>query len=221
MPPNYQRRDYGKATYWDDRYEIEKEENTYYDWLANWEDIKPIMETQVMKDLYKPQKTHGGDRIIYRPQDAPKGKSKILNIGCGNSQMTEEMYDEGYTDITNIDISAFCIEQMKAINLESRPLMKWLTMDCTKMDEFSDNSFDIIIDKSTIDALLCDHDTPFVTVAKSLYEMQRVLKPSGYLITISFGPPEHRVFHLTNEHLVFDFLRIQVFKMNKVFVYIM
>jgi spermidine synthase len=36
---------------------------------------------------------------------------RILIIGCGNSSFTEELYNEGYTNITNIDISAVVISQ--------------------------------------------------------------------------------------------------------------
>ena len=38
---------------------------------------------------------------------------KIVNIGCGNSRMSEEMYDEGYKHIVNIDFSPVCIAAMK------------------------------------------------------------------------------------------------------------
>ena len=34
-----------------------------------------------------------------------KKTDHIMNIGCGNSRMSEDMYDEGYTTIANIDIS--------------------------------------------------------------------------------------------------------------------
>ena len=30
---------------------------------------------------------------------------QILNIGCGNSRLAEEMYEDGYQHLTNIDIS--------------------------------------------------------------------------------------------------------------------
>ena len=38
-----------------------------------------------------------------------KNALKILNLGCGNSIICEEMYDEGYLDIYNMDISSICI----------------------------------------------------------------------------------------------------------------
>ena len=38
----------------------------------------------------------------------------ILMVGCGNSRLSEDMFDEGYTTITNIDVSRVVIEQMIA-----------------------------------------------------------------------------------------------------------
>ena len=62
------------------------------------------------------------------------------------------MYDDGYEHITNMDISPVVIEDMKERNLD-RPNMVWEVMDVMNM-EYKDESFDIAIDKSTIDALL-------------------------------------------------------------------
>ena len=43
---------------------------------------------------------------------------------------------------------------MKGRNEEKRPIMKWDVMDCREMT-YKNEFFDLIIDKSTIDALLC------------------------------------------------------------------
>lgn len=43
-------------------------------------------------------------------QSALKGKLEILNLGCGNSIICEDMYDEGYENIWNMDISPICIQ---------------------------------------------------------------------------------------------------------------
>ena len=45
-------------------------------------------------------------------QTAIKSKLEVLNLGCGNSIICEEMYDEGYLNVWNMDISAICIQQM-------------------------------------------------------------------------------------------------------------
>ena len=38
---------------------------------------------------------------------------KILNIGCGNSKLSEDLSEEGYEDITNIDFSTKVITIME------------------------------------------------------------------------------------------------------------
>ena len=79
---------------------------------------------------------------------------KILNLGCGNSVLAEEMYDEGYHGIWNMDISNVCIQQMTERNKKLRPKLHWKVMDVRDL-RYSKEMFDLIIDKSTIDALLC------------------------------------------------------------------
>ena len=71
------------------------------------------------------------------------------------------------------------------------------------MKSKADGSFDVVLDKSTMDALLCG-DNSFLMTAKMLHEVQRVLKPGGYYVMISYGDPESRIFHLEREFLSFD-----------------
>ncbi len=37
----------------------------------------------------------------------------ILNVGCGNSRLSEEMFEEGFKNITNVDISAVAVKSMQ------------------------------------------------------------------------------------------------------------
>jgi len=60
-----------------------------------------------------------------------------------------------------------------------------------------DCTFDLEIDKSTLDALLCGDD-PFINVAKMTKEIQRTLKVGGIYLIVSYGKPENRVLHLVN-----------------------
>ena len=67
--------------------------------------MKDIIEKHAIKGLYKDGiKTdkESGKKIKYDIQ--------ILNLGCGNSYLSENMYDEGYLNITNNDISTACIK---------------------------------------------------------------------------------------------------------------
>lgn len=63
------------------------------------------------------------------------------------------MYDDGFENIVNIDISSIVIKQMQESNSQ-RSKMSWVVMDALKMN-FKDGDFDAVIDKSTIDAILC------------------------------------------------------------------
>ena len=93
---------------------------------------------------------------------------KILQLGCGNALLSSEMYDAGFKNITNIDISPVCIEQMARSNLH-RADMSWVEMDALNMS-FPEETFDIVIDKSTLDAILCG-DNYYYNSAKMLMEV--------------------------------------------------
>ena len=102
------------------------------------------------------------------------------------------MYDDGFKNLYNIDISSVCIEQMRVRN-RKRKQMIYEVMDCCDL-KYPDNYFDIAIDKSTIDAILCG-DNAYLNTAMMLKEGQRVLKEGGVYIAISYGKPTTRSFH--------------------------
>ena len=83
-------------------------------------------------------------------------------------------------------------------------------MDCRRL-EYADDTFDLIIDKSTADALLCGSKA-FKNLAITLRECQRVLKTQGLYIAISYGVPANRVFHFKRRHLKFDVVVVPIVK---------
>lgn len=104
----------------------------------------------------------------------------ILMAGCGNSEISAEMYDDGFENITNIDFSKFCIEEMLRKHSKKRPHMKWLEMDMTKTS-FPEASFDVVFDKaglySLMDEKLCG--------IKFLAEVRRLTKLGGIYICVT------------------------------------
>lgn len=107
------------------------------------------------------------------------------------------MYNDNYTQITNIDFSPTVIDRMSSQHAD-KPSMKWQVMDIKYMT-FEDNSFDKAIDKGTLDALLVDQGSlwdPSEELRKeiALYigGVYRVLKPGGKFIYITFGQPHFR-----------------------------
>ena len=58
-----------------------------------------------------------------------KTKDRVLNVGCGNSQLCADMFDIGYKNLINVDISETVIKQMTEKYRVSRPELKFLHMD--------------------------------------------------------------------------------------------
>jgi ubiquinone/menaquinone biosynthesis C-methylase UbiE len=114
---------------------------------------------------------------------------RILMVGCGNSKLSEQMYESNYQNIVNIDISEVIINKMKEQCKETCPKMEFFEMDATNM-KFPDNEFDFIIDKGTLDALMCAEDDEIPI--KLVQEMFRVTKPGKYFSVISHGGPDER-----------------------------
>ena len=104
-----------------------------YDWIADWDSLKDLLT----------------------PQLFPLS-SKILMVGCGTSRLSEELFANGYHDITNVDIDVDTIDTMRQRHHDKVGMgMSWLAADITRCNGFGDESFDIAIDKGTLDALLC------------------------------------------------------------------
>ena len=79
---------YGKADYWELRYE---KNPTPYDWYQPYENFRNLIK----------------ERVEYR--------DNILVVGCGNSQMSLKLFDDGYKNQVNIDHSACVIRQMTSL----------------------------------------------------------------------------------------------------------
>ena len=120
----------------------------------------------------------------------------ILMLGCGNSRLSEDMYDDGFTTISNIDISKVCVDQMVEKYLDKTGLT-WQQMNCSAL-EFPDESFDVVLDKGTLDSVLCGEGSTS-NAGKTLSEITRVLKPNGVLVCISYGIPDNRLSYFDNE----------------------
>ncbi|KAF2924263.1 hypothetical protein DAI22_07g257200 [Oryza sativa Japonica Group] len=118
---------YGEAEYWDARYV--EEGGAPYDWYQRYAALRPFVRR-------------------FAPPE-----SRVLMIGCGSALMSEDMVDDGYTEIMNIDISSVVIEIMRKKHFNI-PQLQYMQMDARDMSIFSDESFDCAIDKGTLDSLM-------------------------------------------------------------------
>ncbi|KAJ4711534.1 methyltransferase-like protein 13 [Melia azedarach] len=158
---------YGDALYWDARY---VQEAGSFDWYQRYSALRPFVRK-------------------YIPTS-----SRVLMVGCGNALMSEDMVKDGYEDIMNIDISAVAIDMMRR-KYEYMPQLKYMQMDVRDMNSFPDESFDSVVDKGTLDSLMCGPDAP-ISATRMLGEVSRLLKPGGIYMLITYGDPKARMVHL-------------------------
>ena len=99
--------------------------------------------------------------------------------------------EEGYEDITNIDFSHKVISVMEEKYQQKYPKMTFKVMDALNMKEFQTGTFNAVIDKGTLDSILCGENSA-KNAKKMISEVFRVLVPGGHYICITFGDPQHR-----------------------------
>lgn len=171
----------GGPTYWDNRY---LGSTAPFEWLEAYADLR----------------THI-DCVSCGNKDIP-----ILDSGCGNSLLAEELYDDGYRNVTCVDNSPVVVQQMVARQQQTaRPELRWLYMDALDMS-FPDSSFDLVIDKSLLDTLMCTSG-PAGDASVYVQGVFRILRPGGTLMCVSYGKPETReyLFELDGQDPAFTF----------------
>lgn len=133
---------------------------------------------------------------IFREFSPPAAASRALVVGCGNSLLSSEMAEAGYRNITNIDISAAAIWKMKERD-RGENQATWLVMDATAMT-FPDSSFDLAVDKGTLDAMMHGkaHGSSVEASSAMIAEVWRTLRAGGVFILVSHNG--HR-FDVLNE----------------------
>ena len=165
---------YLRVDYWDERYTNEE----HYDWLLTYSSLSPVLSPFL-------QPAHD-----------------ILMLGAGNSSLSSDMYLAGFPHITNIDISSVVITHMrqKHLHMPSMQCNPHPGLQMNMLDlQFPAHSFDIVIDKATMDVLQVDTEDPWNPQSSVLERCRaycdqvcKVLKPGGVLLQVSFQQPHFR-----------------------------
>lgn len=107
--------DFTSKENWDKFFTIRGRDDSF-EWYADWPELKELMLSE-LRSL----------------KDAAPDSLQILVPGCGNSKLSEHLYDAGFHCITNIDFSKVVISDMLRRNVRERPAMRWRVMDMTCM----------------------------------------------------------------------------------------
>lgn len=153
--------------YWD-RFFRERNEEAF-EWYGSFEDVraKIVDETKLKR-----------------------GEATLV-IGCGNSDFSAQLYDQGFHAIRNLDFSEQVIAEMRAKNQILRPEMSWDLGDMTDMKElYADGQFDVVFDKGALDALMSVESDQVLRQAADMFrEIDRILSAKGRYLCITLAEP--------------------------------
>lgn len=186
--------DFASKDYWKSFFDKQKDP---FEWYGNYFDLAHILTKYV------------------------KAQDEILMVGCGNSELSEELYSKQDCKlITNIDISENVIERMKKKSAENGISMIYEVGDVTNM-KYTDESFNAVIgnfclklaifklsrsplflnnyflDKGTLDAMMVDEKADTIEMIDKMFlEIERCIKNNGRYIVITLAQP-HIANHIT------------------------
>jgi SAM-dependent methyltransferase len=145
--------------FWDGHFSETSE--AHEDWIATYAELKPVFELD--------------------PQAA------VLVVGCGASEISVALYEDGCHGITNVDISPVVIEKMKERN-KTRQMMRWDVGDCLCLSkQYDASSFDLVFDKACCDTFFHRNRSKASKkmVSRYLDQVYTVLKSTGRLILVT------------------------------------
>ncbi|EGT53491.1 hypothetical protein CAEBREN_08006 [Caenorhabditis brenneri] len=118
-----------------------------------------------------------------------KPSDKFLQLGCGNSELATQLYENGFHDIHSIDVEPSVIADQTRKNKE-RPGMSFAVGDAAHL-EMADGAHTVVIDKGTLDALLPPAAEPAdkAIVTMMFDEVHRVLASGGRYIIVTLAQP--------------------------------
>ena len=143
----------------------------------------------------------------------------VLQLGCGNSEITALLWDAGLRAVHNIDFSEECIERMQKLQKEhgwisdetdataasppasasssaapSFPLATgfvFRSMDVRALS-YPSSSFRMVFDKGTMDCVVLESADGVASGRAAVREAWRVLQPGGVSVCFSLYPPTKR-----------------------------
>ena len=154
--------DYEKQDYWRDRFAQE----TAFEWLLTSAQFMSIIDPQLSK---------------------MDPSSRILHLGSGTSDLQNHLRQRGFTNVINADYEPLAVQRGQ--DLEQRAFgdvkTKYAVADATCLPQGLPNTeYDLVIDKSTVDAVSCGGSEAFLRMAKGI---RGCLKENTTWISLSYS----------------------------------
>ena len=159
-PPAGEEHRYATETYWAARYAAVGAGDVF-EWFLNFDDLRPLL-------------------------GFVKRRSAVLDLGCGTSRLLCDMREAGYAGrLVGVDCAAAALRSVKERSEACD--VELVEADATTLAPFADATFDVVVDKGTIDALISG-DAAAATEACAA--AGRVLKRGGRFVVVSHRRPD-------------------------------
>ena len=106
----------------------------------------------------------------------------IIDVGGGESTLVDDLLEEGFQNITVLDVSQAAIEVNKTRLGEKASGVCWLVADITQV-ELEPNVYDVWNDRAVFHFLTAQEQR-----AAYVRQVARAVKPGGHVIVSTFGP---------------------------------
>ncbi|XP_059497507.1 citrate synthase-lysine N-methyltransferase CSKMT, mitochondrial isoform X2 [Stegostoma tigrinum] len=202
--------DLQKQTTWDTIYQKSQGQPfQYFDWFLGYSSLKGLL-LQLLRDMKS------------------EASLKLLDIGCGTSELGPRLYCECPfpLHVYCVDFSPIALAIMRAQTsqlpqpVSSASQLHFVQTDIRDLSGFQQQSFNLILDKGTLDALLQANDGG-ETACCALTESLRMLSPGGLMLQVSDEDPDVRIVWLESLRLVtVTVLQVDTEKNTGYFAYI-
>lgn len=168
---------YSNASFWNDRYKEtidNNEEETTYEWYVSFDDIKLKVDRDILDNSNNYAKS-------------------IMVSGCGNSSLCEDLEKYGFISVIGTDYSKEALMIMIQRATDNNYKCKYIETDVCDMNNIPNDSYDIVMDKGTLDAVASannENETlkSLKSVGAYIRETWRVLVLKGKFIIITTMP---------------------------------
>jgi hypothetical protein len=185
--------------FWNESFaEDEKDGAPATEWLLSYETVG---------HFFRPYLVPGGGNVGAGAGAASSGGGAALVLGCGNSDFSAGMSDDGVSGILSVDFSDVVIDQMRRQYAQSHPDMQWAVADCRDLTAdlgaagsssssstaaasasasspprppptYADGSFRYVVDKSLFDCMFwAEREKRHDALDRMVAETFRVLAP--------------------------------------------
>ena len=178
MPPA--KEDYSSLEYWNSRYTTG--ESAGHVWYFGYDVLQPLLHSIV-------------------PEKFSPDPWSVLEIGCGDRPILPDLVKDPHFECcraVGVDYSPAIVRQLRQEERSSKRArtssegitnrVSYAQADARALT-YHDESFDLVLDKGTIDAMMCSDAEGFINARSICSEASRVTRPGGAFVIVSHMNP--------------------------------